>query len=84
MRRRREQERQLGHPVPAGHHELDEPGIDADIPLMTGIAEWFVGLSVCWGRVCASCWCVGVFVCCWCFFESVVVLICCFYWGSCV
>ena len=30
-RRRREQERQLGHPVPAGHHELDEPGIDADI-----------------------------------------------------
>ena len=22
-RRRREQERQLGHPVPAGHHELD-------------------------------------------------------------
>ena len=30
-RRRREQERQLGHPVPAGHHELDEPGIDADM-----------------------------------------------------
>ena len=29
--RRREQERQLGHAVPAGHHELDEPGIDADI-----------------------------------------------------
>ena len=26
-RRRREQGRQLGHPVPAGHHELDEPGI---------------------------------------------------------
>ena len=32
-RRRREQERQLGHPVPAGHHELDEPGIDADMPV---------------------------------------------------
>ena len=31
-RRRRGQERQLGHPVPAGHHhELDEPGIDADM-----------------------------------------------------
>ena len=25
-RQRREQERHLGHPVPAGHHELDEPG----------------------------------------------------------
>ena len=37
--RRREQERQLGHPVPAGHHhELDEPGIDADmlVPLQGG------------------------------------------------
>ena len=31
-RRRREQERQLGHPVPAEHHELDEPGIiDVDM-----------------------------------------------------
>ena len=29
--RRTEQERQLGHPVRAGHHELDEPGIDLDV-----------------------------------------------------
>ena len=28
---RSEPERHLGHPVPAGHHELDEPGIDVDI-----------------------------------------------------
>ena len=42
-RRRREQERQLGHPVPAGHHELDEPGIDADmlVPLQ-GQHVWAV------------------------------------------
>ena len=42
-RRRREQERQLGHPVPAGHHELDDPGIDADmlVPLQ-GQHVWAV------------------------------------------
>ena len=36
-------ERQLGHPVPAGHHELDEPGIDADmlVPLQ-GQHVWAV------------------------------------------
>ena len=40
---KREQERQLGHPVPAGHHELDEPGIDADmlVPLQ-GQHVWAV------------------------------------------
>ena len=43
QRRRREQERQLGHPVPAGHHELDDPGIDADmlVPLQ-GQHVWAV------------------------------------------
>ena len=30
-RRRRAQERPLGHPVPAGHHELGKPGVDADM-----------------------------------------------------
>ena len=43
QRRRREQERQLGHPVPVGHHEVDEPGIDADmlVPLQ-GQHDWAV------------------------------------------
>ena len=40
-RRRREQERQLGHPVPAGHHELDEPGIDADMLVRVNMSGLF-------------------------------------------
>ena len=27
----KEQERQLGHPLPAGHHELAYPGVGVDI-----------------------------------------------------
>ena len=44
--RRREQERQLGQPVPAGHHKLDEPGIDVNllVPLQ-GQHVWAVGRS---------------------------------------
>ena len=36
--RRREQERQLGHPVPAGHHALDDRGLEVDmvLPLLQG------------------------------------------------
>ena len=48
------QERQLGHTVPAGHHELDDPGTDADmlVPLqgqhvcMSGLFNLGSGLSL--------------------------------------
>ena len=52
-RRKREQERQLGHAVPAGHHhELDEPGIDADmlVPLQDQQHTYVSGLFPFFGR----------------------------------